>query len=59
MLENDSLVLPPMMPGQDESITPRRFDTVSGDHFTGYKNYMLYCDDRVYPEYLITYVDNC
>ena len=28
MLEDDSLVLPTMMPGQDESIIPRRFDTV-------------------------------
>ena len=47
MAEEDSLVLPPIMPGQDESKIPRRFDTVSGDHFLGYKNYMLYCNERV------------
>ena len=57
MAEDDSLVLPPIMPGKDESKIPRRFDAVSGDHFLGYKNYMLYCNERVYPEYLITYVD--
>ena len=34
----------------DASIIPRKFDALSGDHFSGNNNYMLYCNDCVYPE---------
>ena len=51
-----SLTMPPLLPNTiKQSFIGQRYDTVSGDHSGGSKVYMVYTNERAYPEYLITY----
>ena len=52
-----TLVVPPLIQGECASVAPARYDSVSGDHPSGYKTLAIYCNYRVYPEYLLTYPD--
>lgn len=53
--EDDTLVMPPVLPQNSASRVARRYDTVTGIHQTNYRVYVLYTNERVYPKYLITY----
>ncbi|KAI6653609.1 hypothetical protein LOD99_3504 [Oopsacas minuta] len=51
-----SLTMPPPLPNfMKQQFVGQRYDTVSGDHTAGSKVYMVYTNERAYPEYLITY----
>ena len=50
-----SLIVPPYIQKECAVVAPARFDSVSGDHPSGHKSLAIYCNDRVYPEYLVTY----
>ena len=53
---DSSLTMPPLLPiSVSQHFVGRRYDTVSGDHSGGSKIYMVYTNERAYPEYLITY----
>ena len=53
---NSSLTMPPLLPNSlNQHFVGQRYDTVSGDHSAGSKIYMVYTNERAYPEYLITY----
>ena len=53
---SSSLTMPPSLPSSvNHQFVGQRYDTVSGDHSGGSKVYMVYTNERAYPEYLITY----
>ena len=53
---NSSLTMPPVLPSSiKQHFLGQKYDTVSGDHPAGSKVYMVYTNERAYPEYLITY----
>ena len=52
---SSSLTMPPLFPTSNSNFVGQRYDTVSGDHSAGSKIYMLYTNERTYPEYLVTY----
>ena len=56
--EDESLILPPFTPTDVASGVSSRYDTISDSHPSGHLMYMLYCNHHVYPEYLITYLEN-
>ena len=53
--EDDTLVVPPFLPERRTGEIPRRYDTITGIHISGYQVYVVYTNERTLPEYLITY----
>ena len=56
--EDPKLIIPPLMPNVSEDVFCPRYDTMHGEHQSGYDTYVVYCNHRDHTEYLIKYVYN-